>query len=46
MNGCGTTITTDQRGQPRPGTFTRLCDMGAYEAQGIYYRVYLPVVIK
>jgi hypothetical protein len=46
VNGCGTSLTTDQRGQPRPGTFTHLCDVGAYEAQGIYYRVYLPVVIK
>jgi hypothetical protein len=45
-NGCGTTITTDQRGQSRPGTFTRMCDIGAYEAQGIHYLVYLPVVIK
>jgi hypothetical protein len=32
VNGCGTTITTDHRGQPRPDTCTRLCDMGAYEA--------------
>ncbi len=46
VNGCGTTITTDQRGQPRPGTFTHMCDMGAYEAQGIHYLVYLPVMIK
>ncbi len=28
-NGCGTTYTTDQRGQPRP--FEVLCDIGAYE---------------
>jgi hypothetical protein len=46
VSGCGTSLITDQRGQPRPGTFTRLCDIGAYEAQGIYYRIYLPVVIK
>jgi len=46
VNGCGTTITADQRGQPRPGTFTHLCDAGAYEAQGIHYRIYLPVVMK
>jgi hypothetical protein len=46
VNGCGVTLTTDQRGQPRPGTFTHLCDIGAYEAQGIHYQVYLPVVIK
>ncbi len=46
VNGCGTTLIIDQRGQPRPGTFTQLCDIGAYEAQGIYHHVYLPVVIK
>ncbi len=46
VNGCGTTLTTDQRGQPRPGSFTRLCDVGAYEAQGVYVHVYLPIVIK
>jgi hypothetical protein len=46
VNGCGTTITTDQRGQPRPGTFTRLCDIGAYEAQGVHYQIYLPLVIR
>jgi hypothetical protein len=46
VNGCGTTITADQRGQPRPGTFTRLCDIGAYEAQGVHYEIYLPLVIR
>ena len=46
VNGCGTTLTADQRGQPRPGTFTHLCDIGAYEAQGIHYQIYLPLVIK
>ena len=46
VNGCGISITTDQRGQPRPGTFTRVCDIGAYEAQGIHYQIYLPLVIK
>jgi hypothetical protein len=46
VNGCGTSITADQRGQPRPGTFTDLCDIGAYEAQGIHYQIYLPLVIK
>ncbi len=44
MSGCGTTVTSDQRGQPRPGTFTRLCDIGAYEAQNIHYLIYLPLV--
>jgi fibronectin-binding autotransporter adhesin len=46
VSGCNISFTTDQRGQPRPGTFTRSCDMGAYEAQGIHYQIYLPVVIK
>jgi hypothetical protein len=46
VNGCGTSLTTDQRGQPRPGTFTYLCDIGAYEAQGVHYQVYLPLVLR
>ncbi len=46
VNGCGTSVTTDQRGQPRPGTFTHLCDIGAYEAQGVHYEIYLPLVIR
>ena len=46
VNGCGTTITTDQRGQPRPGTFTHLCDIGAYEVQGVHFQIYLPLVIR
>jgi hypothetical protein len=45
-NGCGIRFTTDQRGQPRPGTFTRVCDIGAYEVQGIHYQIYLLLVIK
>ena len=46
VHGCGTTATVDQRGQPRPGLFTQRCDIGAYEAQGLYYHVYLPLVTK
>jgi hypothetical protein len=46
VNGCGTSLTTDQRGQPRPGTFTHLCDIGAYEAQGVHYQIYLPLVLR
>jgi len=46
VNGCGTIITTDQRGQPRPGSFTHLCDIGAYEAQGVHFQIYLPLVIR
>ena len=34
-NGCGTTITTDQRGVPRPEGFG--CDMGAYEYEELVY---------
>jgi hypothetical protein len=36
INGCGTTITTDQRGYVRPGTKnqpTNKCEIGAWEAQ-------------
>lgn len=35
-NGCGTTTTTDQRNEPRPGTrntSTNRCEIGAWEAQ-------------
>jgi predicted outer membrane repeat protein len=36
-NGCGTTITTDQRGEPRPadgnGDSIATCDIGAFEVQ-------------
>lgn len=36
-NGCldqnGTALTTDQRGEPRPGTGSTRCDVGAYEFQ-------------
>ncbi|MCP4539683.1 MAG: DUF11 domain-containing protein, partial [Chloroflexi bacterium] len=28
-------LSTDQRGETRPGTFTTFCDIGAYEAQGV-----------
>jgi hypothetical protein len=28
---CG--VTTDQRGEPRPGAVASLCDVGAFEAQ-------------
>jgi hypothetical protein len=32
LNAC--TVTTDERGQPRPGAFRSSCDAGAYELQG------------
>lgn len=40
-SGCGTTITTDQRGFPRP--IDGRCDIGAYE-RGVF--LYLPLVLK
>ncbi|MBA4372567.1 MAG: hypothetical protein C0402_06855 [Thermodesulfovibrio sp.] len=33
VNGCGTTITTDQRGVSRPQPSAGLCDMGAFEVE-------------
>lgn len=33
MGQCG--LSTDQRGETRPGSFTSLCDIGAYEAQEV-----------
>jgi hypothetical protein len=42
-NGCGTTITTDQRGWPRPFPPGGKCDVGAFEA---VFKIYLPVVIR
>ena len=42
-NGCGTTITTDQRGWPRPFPPGGKCDIGAFEA---VFKIYLPLVIK
>lgn len=41
-NGCGTTITTDQRGIPRP--IHGKCDIGAYESS--YVEVLLPLILK
>ena len=39
-NGCGTTLTTDQRGVTRP--IHGQCDIGAYEAN--YLEVFLPLI--
>ena len=42
-NGCGTTITSDQRGAVRPqGTG---CEIGAYEGRGIF-NINLPLILK
>ncbi len=41
-NGCGTTITTDQRGYPRP--INTNCDIGAVE--GTFHPLYLPLILK
>ena len=42
-NGCGTTITTDQRGWPRPFPPGGKCDVGAFEA---VFKIYLPLVVR
>ncbi len=43
-SGCGVTITTDQRGAPRP--INGKCDIGAVEYGGLLSRIYLPLLIK
>lgn len=43
INGCGTTITTDQRGVARP--YYSKCDIGAYEFDGLL-KYYLPLIFK
>jgi hypothetical protein len=43
VNGCGTEITSDQRGNARPLPAGRACDIGAYEASP---KVYLPLVVR
>ena len=42
-NGCGSELTVDQRGVPRPMPAGGACDIGAYEA---YLRVYLPLMLR
>ncbi|HOU40293.1 MAG TPA: choice-of-anchor Q domain-containing protein [Promineifilum sp.] len=47
--GCGTAVTTDQRGAPRPGAAGGRCDLGAYErgaGDGAARRVFAPVVLR
>lgn len=39
-------FTTDQRGQPRPDSHSGLCDIGAYEFEGVFQYVYLPLAMK
>ena len=34
-NGCGTTFTVDQRGQPRPDASSGQCDLGSVEVAGV-----------
>lgn len=44
--GCGTAITTDQRGAPRPMPAGELCDIGAFERQTqqeATFVIYLPI---
>jgi len=38
-NGCGTTLTTDQRGAPRP--INTMCDIGSVEAGWPFPRLWL-----
>jgi hypothetical protein len=45
--GCGTAITTDQRGAPRPSPAGGRCDIGAFEAEPapvVEYKLYLPAL--
>ncbi len=41
--GCGTTIATDQRGEPRPQPAGGKCDAGAYEARPQKFLLYMPI---
>jgi hypothetical protein len=43
VNGCGTSITTDQRGWPRPFPPGGQCDVGAFES---VFKIYLPLVVR
>jgi hypothetical protein len=43
-NGCGTTITTDQRAGVRPQGSG--CDIGAYEVGALVDNLYLPIIFK
>jgi len=42
-NGCGTTVTTDQRGIGRPKG--EECDIGAFEVE-LPFRVFLPLIVR
>jgi len=42
VNGCGATLTSDQRGAPRP--INGKCDIGALEAGWIYLALWLPFI--
>ena len=44
VNGCGTTMTTDQRGVIRPQGSS--CDIGAVEMPVAEWFIYLPIIIK
>ncbi len=41
-NGCGTVVTADQRGFPRPRNAK--CNIGAFE--GVLYGLYLPLIMR
>jgi hypothetical protein len=44
VNGCGSEVTTDQRGVARPFPAGGACDVGAYEVS--WYVIYLPLVLR
>ena len=44
--GCGTAVTRDQRGAPRPQPDGGRCDVGAYERTEVVYSSYLPLGIR
>ena len=45
-NGCGTSFTVDQRGQPRPDASSGLCDLGSIEIAGVPPREPFPVPVN
>jgi hypothetical protein len=43
-NGCGTTLTTDQRGGPRP--INGKCDIGSVEYGATFPWLWLPLIVR
>ncbi|MCX6071785.1 MAG: hypothetical protein NTU91_13180 [Chloroflexi bacterium] len=44
-NGCGTTVTVDQRGETRPSPDAGSCDIGAFEWE-YPFTLYLPLILR